>query len=43
MKKRRGKAKIKASVIVQIGEDKQATPIMAKIVFVKDKNRCRNF
>lgn len=43
VKKKRGKAKIKASIIVQIGEDKQATPIMAKIVFVKDKNKTRNW
>lgn len=43
LKKKRGKAKIKASVIIQIGEDEQATPIMAKIVFVKDKNKSRNW
>lgn len=43
IKKKRGKAKIKASVIVQIGEDEQATPIMAKIVFVKDRNKSRNW
>ena len=34
LKKKRGKAKVKASVIVEIGEDSQATPIKAKIVFV---------
>ncbi len=43
VKKKRGKAKIKASIIVQIGENKQATPILAKIVFVKDKNKTRNW
>ncbi|WP_099192871.1 IS4 family transposase [Tepidibacter mesophilus] len=43
IKKKRGKAKIKASVIVQIGEDEQAAPIMAKIVFVKDRNKSRNW
>jgi DDE family transposase len=43
IKKKRGKAKIKASVIVEIGQDSQATPIKAKIVFVKDKNRSRNW
>ncbi len=39
LKKKRGKAKVKASVIVEIVEDSQATPIKAKIVFVKDRNK----
>ena len=43
LKKRRGKAKIKASVIVEIGEDSQATPIKSKIVFVKDRNKAKNW
>ena len=42
LKKKRGKAKVKASVIVEIGEDSQATPIKAKIVFVKDRNKAKN-
>lgn len=43
LKKKRGKSKIKASVIVEIGEDSQATPIKAKIVFVKDRNKTKNW
>ena len=43
LKKKRGKAKVKASVIVEIGEDSQATPIKAKIVFVKDRNKAKNW
>ncbi|WP_010234110.1 hypothetical protein [Clostridium arbusti] len=44
LKKKRGKAKVKASIIVEIGEDsQQATPIKAKIVFVKDKNKSKNW
>ena len=43
LKKKRGKAKVKASVIVEIGEDSQATPIKAKIVFVKDRNKSKNW
>ncbi|KYH30050.1 transposase DDE domain protein [Clostridium tepidiprofundi DSM 19306] len=43
IKKKRGKAKIKASVIVEIGQDSHATPIKAKIVFVKDKNSSKNW
>jgi len=43
LKKKRGKAKIKASVIVEIGEDSQAIPIKAKIVFVKDRNKSKNW
>ena len=43
LKKRRGKAKVKASVFVQIGEDSQATPIKAKIVFVKERNKSKNW
>ena len=43
LKKKPGKAKVKASVIVEIGEDSQATPIKAKIVFVKDKNKSKNW
>ena len=43
LKKKHGKAKIKASVIVEIGEYSQATPIKAKIVFVKDRNKSKNW
>lgn len=43
LKKKRGKAKVKASVIVEIGVDAQATPIKAKIVFVKDRNKSKNW
>lgn len=43
MKKKRGKAKIKASVDVEIGVDSQATPIKAKIVFVKNQNKAKSW
>lgn len=43
IKKKCGKTKIKASVIVPIGEEEQATPIMSKIVFIKDRNKSRNW
>ena len=38
-----GKLKIKASVIVEIGEDSHATPIKSKIVFVKNRNKAKNW
>ncbi|MBU3146999.1 transposase, partial [Clostridium sp. CF012] len=43
LKKKRGKAKIKASVIVEIGVDSQATPIKSKIVFVKNQNKAKSW
>jgi len=43
LKKKRGKANVKASVIVEIGVDSQATPINAKIVFVKNRNKSRSW
>nr|WP_132248354.1 transposase [Marinisporobacter balticus] len=43
VKKKRGKAKILASVIVQIGTDEFKNPIQAKIVFVRDRNRSRKW
>ena len=43
LKKKRGKAKIKASVVVEIGLDSQATPIKAKIVFVKNQNKAKSW
>ncbi|MBU3191388.1 transposase [Clostridium bowmanii] len=43
LKKKCGKAKVKASVIVEIGVDSQATPINAKIVFVKNRNKSKSW
>jgi hypothetical protein len=37
IRKRRGRAKILASVMVEIGEDDKGVPIRAKIVFVRDR------
>jgi hypothetical protein len=39
LRKRRGRAKILASVIVTIGQDAEGTPVPVKIVFVRDRNR----
>lgn len=39
VRKKRGKAKILASVIVGIGKDEDGNEVSAKIVFVRDKNR----
>lgn len=41
--KRRGRAKILASVVVEIGRDKDGQPIEARIVFVRDRNRSRKW
>jgi hypothetical protein len=41
--KKRGRAKILASVVVDIGPDEAGTPILAKIVFVRDRNRKRQW
>jgi Transposase DDE domain len=41
--KKRGRAKILASVVVDIGPDEAGTPIFAKIVFVRDRNRKRQW
>ena len=43
VKKRRGKAKILSSVIVGIGTDSDGQEILAKIVFVRDRNRTRKW
>jgi hypothetical protein len=43
LKKKRGKAKILSSVIVGIGSDENGNEIKAKIVFVRDTNRSRNW
>ena len=37
IRKRRGRAKILASVMVEIGEDDKGIPVSAKIVFVRDR------
>jgi hypothetical protein len=37
IRKRRGRAKILASVMVELGENEAGLPIMAKIVFVRDR------
>ena len=37
IRKRRGRAKILASVMVGIGEDEKGIPLLAKIVFVRDR------
>lgn len=41
--KKPGKAKILASVIVEIGKDKVGQPVKVKIVFVRDRNKSRNW
>lgn len=39
VRKKRGKAKILASVIVTLGINEQGEGVLAKIVFVRDRNR----
>jgi len=43
VKKRRGKAKILASVIVDIGSQKEGWNVPAKVVFVRDRNRSKQW
>ncbi len=43
LRKRRGRAKILASVMVTIGKDAKGNPVSAKIVFVRDRNRSRQW
>lgn len=43
LRKRRGRAKILASVMVVMGQDENGDPIPAKIVFVRDRNRSRQW
>ncbi len=43
LKKRRGKAKILTSAVVTIGEDNNGNPIEAKIIFVRDRNRSKQW
>jgi hypothetical protein len=38
VRKRRGRAKVVAEVVVTIGNDDQGIPVSAKIVFVRDRN-----
>ena len=42
IRKRRGRAKILASVMVEIGENDKGIPVPAKIVFVRDR-RCKKW
>ena len=37
IRKRRGRAKILASIVVEIGEDDKGVPVSAKIVFIRDR------
>ena len=41
--KKPGRAKILASVLVELGKDKDGQPVKAKIVFVRDRNRSRKW
>jgi len=43
VRKRRGRAKILASVTVQLGQDDKGRPVLSKIVFVRDRNRSRQW
>ena len=43
VKKKRGKAKVLASVLVSIDKDNYGNDIQAKIVFVRDRNRSKNW
>jgi hypothetical protein len=43
VRKKRGKAKILSSVVVGIGTDNDGNEVLAKIVFVRDRNRSRNW
>ena len=43
VRKKRGKAKILASVIVTLGYNEQGEEVPAKIVFVRDRNRRQNW
>ncbi|OAT83667.1 IS4 family transposase [Desulfotomaculum copahuensis] len=41
--KKPGRAKILASVVVELGRDKGGRPVKAKIVFVRDRNRSKKW
>lgn len=43
LSKKRGRAKVLASVVIGIGNDSNGVPVKAKIVFVRDRNRSRNW
>lgn len=43
LRKKRGRAKILASVVVRIGIDEKGNDIMARIVFVRDRNRSKKW
>jgi hypothetical protein len=43
VRKKRGKAKILSSVIVSLGTNEQGKEVQAKIVFVRDRNRKKNW
>jgi hypothetical protein len=43
VRKKRGKAKILASVMVTLGMNEQGEEVQAKIVFVRDRNRKKNW
>lgn len=43
IRKKRGKAKILASVIVGIGKDEDENEVLAKVVFVRDRNRSKKW
>ncbi|WP_062310644.1 IS4 family transposase [Alicyclobacillus sendaiensis] len=43
VRKRRGRAKVLASVTVQLGHDENDQPVQAKVVFVRDRNRSRQW
>ncbi|WP_083511953.1 IS4 family transposase [Alicyclobacillus acidiphilus] len=43
LRKRRGRARILASVVVTIGQDAKGTPVPVKVVFVRDRNRSRQW
>jgi hypothetical protein len=43
VRKKRGRAKILASVVVSLGEDEKGQDIKARIVFVRDRNRSKNW
>lgn len=43
IRKKRGRAKILASVIVSLGTDEQNSDVLARIVFVRDRNRSKKW
>lgn len=43
VRKKRGRAKILASVIVDLGPDSEGKEVQARIVFVRDRNRSKNW